>query len=362
MMRQLFMMAMLVGVINPCVWAGEATDYFRAQADRATANLGDTVLYTVEVMVASAQQTTPDIVLPDLLGSFQVQDSITRSSINILNGRTYVVNFKELPLIANHTGVITIPPAKVQWLDPQSRQRVTKETNEVVIQINEASGVTALPTPTPEIGVLRPNKHFAHISLNQWLPILVGSVLIGAVIFGVWYWRHRPVPQPVAPSEPVDPRTPEQRALDALKDAERLKKEGRINELYTLLNMVVRRYLEEAFDFKAQEMTTRELFAEMERLDFKPEFIDRYRPYFNESDFVKFANLVPEKELLDSVDSRARQIILDPDKRIYREPPPPPEGETAPGEGEVPVAQYGEAVASVAPEKAGSGEPKPKSN
>ena len=76
------------------------------------------------------------------------------------------------------------------------------------------------------------------------------------------------------------------------------------------------------FNFKAQEMTTRELLAEMERLDFKPEFLERYRGYFVESDFVKFAHVSPGQDKVENVDLRTRQIILDPDKRVIRQPPP----------------------------------------
>jgi hypothetical protein len=303
-------------------------EYFRAQTDRPVINLGDRVLYTVEVMLSGASQASPEITLPDLSGMFQVQDTVTRSSINVLNGRTYVINFKETYLIANHTGSITIPAAQVQWSDPSSGQRQNRATNPVVIQINEASGTAALPTPTPEIDVLRPNKSFAHISVNQWLPLAIGAVLVAGLFFGVSYLRRRPEPKPVAPPEPVDPRTPLQRALDSLKEAERLKQEGKVNELYTLLSSILRRYLEEEFNFKAQEMTTRELLAEMERLEFKQEFLEKYRPYFLESDHVKFANIKPEKAKIDTVDQRTRQIILEPDKRVVRPPVAPEAAET----------------------------------
>jgi hypothetical protein len=342
MMRPLAVLLVLLSW-GAVAGADNAVDYFRAQTDRATVNLGDQVLYTVEVMIANTQQSTPDITLPELSSLFQVQDTVTRSSINILNGRTYTVYFKEVSLIANHTGNLTIAPAKVQWRDAQKNQVETRSTNAALIRINEASGAAALPTPTPDIGVLRPNKSMAHISLNQWLPLAAGGAACIALIWGVQYVRHRPEKVVAPPPEPVDPRTPEQRALDALAEVARLKQEGKVNELYTALSMILRRYLEEEFNFKAQEMTTRELLEEMARLDFKPEFLERYRGYFSESDSVKFANLTPGQEKVADVDLRTRQIILDPDKRVFRPPQPEPspdqpvEGESSPTE-ETPAA------------------------
>ncbi len=361
MIRKLLMISLCMGMWFTALWAEDPADYFRAQTDRTSVNLGDQVLYTVEVMVASAQQSSPDITPPDLTSLFQVQDTITRSSINILNGRTYVVNFKEVTLIANHTGNLTLPPSEVQWVDPATKQRVVKQTNAVLLQVNEATGATALPTPTPEIGILRSNKSMAHISVNQWLPIALVVILIPALLYGVSYYRNRPIPVPKEPEAPIDPRSPLERALDALKEAERLKQEGKINELYSLLSMVLRQYLEEEYKFNAREMTTRELLLEMEKLDFKTEFVERYRPYFVESDHVKFANLVPDKELIDTIDLRTREIILDPDKRIVRQPPPPEELPALNPDGTTPEA--GESASDVQlASAAGTEESKPESH
>ncbi|NTV52824.1 MAG: hypothetical protein HGA76_07430, partial [Candidatus Firestonebacteria bacterium] len=225
-------------------------------------------------------------------------------------------------LLANHTGDLTILPARVQWRDMAAGRVETRATNPVPIRINEASGTAALPTPTPDIGVLRPNKPYAHVSLTQWLPPAAGVVAFIALLWGKRFLRRRPEKVPAPPAVPVDPRSPEQRALEALEEAVHLKQAGKINQFYTTLSMILRRYLEEEFNFKAQEMTTRELLAEMTRLDFKPEFLERYRGYFLESDNVKFANHTPDREKVESVDLRTRQIILDPDKRVFRTPPP----------------------------------------
>jgi hypothetical protein len=332
------------------VWAGDVVDYFKAQTDHSTVNLGDTVLYTVEVMIANTQPTTPDITLPELAAFFQVQDTVTRSSINILNGRTYTVYFKEVTLIANHTGNLTLMPATIQWRDAQRGHTESRVTNAVLMRVNEATGASALPTPTPDIGVLRPNKSFAHISVNQWLPPVGGAVALAVLLWVLRFIRRPREEEPAEPAEPVDPRSPEERALEALAEAARLKQEGKINELYTLLSMILRRYLEEEFNFKAQEMTTRELLAEMERLDFKPEFLDRYRGYFVESDYVKFAHVSPGQDKVANVDLRTRQIILDPDKRVIRQPPPEavaPEGAAAEaGQAQTPAAPAAPPAAS----------------
>lgn len=298
------------------MFAGQAgaKEYCSAQVSNPNPNLGDTLVYTVEVMTAGEKQFSPDVTLPELGAFFQVRDTYTRSAVNILNGRTHVVHFKEVHLLANHTGEITIPPASVEMIDPASNQRVTVKTNPVVLKVNEATGAAALPTPTPEIDVLRPIKKKAKLSPAQWSPFALGGGLLVVMFSLMYYLRNRPRIEPPAPVEPVDPRTPEERAYEALEAALALKAEGRINDFYTALSSILRRFMAETFAFKAEEATTREMLYAMEQMGFKPQFLEKYRRYFLECDQVKFANILPETKTVETVAPRAKELIEEKDK------------------------------------------------
>jgi hypothetical protein len=307
---------LLGSVLALGLFAGQAgaKEYCSAQVSNSNPNLGDALVYTVEVMTAGEKQFSPDVTLPDLASLFQVRDTYTRSAVNILNGRTHVVHFKEVHLVATHTGDLTIPPASVEMIDPASNQRVVVKTNPVLLRVNEATGTKALPTPTAEIDVLRPIKKNAKISPVQWSPFALGGGLLVVVFSLFYYLRTRPRTPPPPPSEPVDPRTPEERAYEALEAAMALKVEGRINDFYTALSSILRRFMSETFGFKAEEATTREMLYAMEQLGFKPQFLQRYRQYFLECDQVKFANVLPETKTVETVAPRAKELIEEKDK------------------------------------------------
>lgn len=317
-----FAVGLLLGL---AVAAGAATDeYVKAQVDRTEVNLGDPLVYTVEVMTAGEQQSSPDITPPDLSGMFQVQDTFSRSSVSILNGRTHIITFKELHLMANRTGRVTVPPSQVELTDPATGAKVRKETNSLTVWVREATGQAAVATPTPEIGVLRPIKPNAHISLSQWLPFGAAGVGILAVLGTLAYVRRRPEDASPPPA-PDDPRTPEQRALDLLKEIETLRQAGRLKEYFTFLSRIVRRYLGEAFAFKAEESTSDELLREMGRMAFQEGYLAQLRPFLQACDRVKFANVLPDPASAAEMLARARKLIETPEKLT----PPPPSPEPA---------------------------------
>ncbi len=333
MKRFRFLITLIVVLLVVSAGWAEDMEVIKAQVSRETVNLGDTLIYTVEVMTAGEKQFSPDITLPDFSQLFQVTDTFSRSSVNILNGRTHIINFKEVHLIANRTGRIRIPPSTVELIDPGTNQRLVRQTNSVGVQVNESTGKAAIPTPTPEIDVLKPIKKSARLNASQWSPFVIGGGMIVLLFTLMAYLRSRPKGEKPKPAEPVDPRTPEERALEALEAAIHLKTEGKLDEFYTQLSSILRRFMSETFEFKAEESTTREMLREMERLQFKPRFLEKYRKYFIECDQVKFAQVKPPSNSVETMLPRVKDLIGDEDKQDLPEPEPEPEAEQA-GEAE----------------------------
>jgi hypothetical protein len=301
------------------VLPAQAQERIQASVSKLTISLGESVLYQVEVTTAGEKQSTPDITLPPVDNQFQIGEVFTRSAVNILNGQTYITTIKEAQLTAKAKGVVIIPGSQIEMLDSKTNQRTRLTTNPIKMQVNEPTGQTALPTPTPEIDILKPNKTLAGINPSQWLPY---AITLGGLVFFLGfmtYLRRRPQ-KPAAPMKPKDPRTPEQRAMDALKAALKLKADQTLNPFYTSLSLILRRYLAEAFDFKAEEATTNELLAEMEKLEFKSEFLNKCKEYFSELDAVKFAGLTPPQAQVESALPKAQELILSKEKRIPQPP------------------------------------------
>jgi|GEM_PF-3617432 len=318
--------AFLITITMACAlagMAGAATEFIQASVNPTTANQGDEVVYTVEVLTGGERQLTPDIILPDFGGQFQPGEVYSSSKITLLNGKTYIRNMKEAHLIVKAKGVVTIPPAIVEIIDPETKERDTRESNPVDITVNESTGAVAVATPTPVIDVLRPIKNSAHVTVTQWLPYAIGVVVLGLVLGGMYYLKHRPAPAEAPPAEPVDPRTPEQRAMDDLEKAMALKNEGKVNEFYTKLAAILRRFIAESHGVKAEEATSREMLAMMEKKKFKSEFLEKIKKYLQETDRVKFANAQPSADRLEAILPETVELIKAPDK-VEPEPEPEP--------------------------------------
>lgn len=323
-------------MIIPVPASAGLAEYVKAQVSRSTVNAGDALVYTVEVMTAGDKPNSPEITPPDISGSFQVQDVFTRSSVSILNGKTHIITFKEMRLVANHTGRIVIPPSRVEFVRSGTGERTAQESNPVTVTVNEATGAAARPTPTVEIDVLRPIKRSAHLSPSQWLPFAIALVFMLTASAAVTVFKRRPLETPAAEPQPADPRTPQQRALEDLAGTLALKQAGKVKEFYTQLSVVLRRFLAEEYRFKAEELTTDELLQDMQRMEFTPAFLAKFRLYMQECDQVKFANVRPEPAALESAAGRARYLIEVPNKRP--EPQPAPAPVSAPAEPPVPEA------------------------
>ena len=319
----------LLILISGLPLTGEGEEYFRAQVSTPVVDLGDAFVYTVEAMTAGEEQGEPLIELAPLENFFQVQDVFSRSSVNILNGKTHVVSYKEVHAVADRTGELTIPPATVYVLDPDTGGKVRRRTNAVNLTVKTAKGEAAQATPTPEIGVLRPIKKRAHISLAQWMPFAVGLAVIAAMLAAAYVLSRRSRREMGEPQEPVDPRTPEQRALEDLEASRALKDRKEIPAYYFALSAILRRYLREIFNFQAEAATTPELLRELERLECYPDYREAVRDFCQESDRVKFANLPPPDERLATAEQRLRDLIEAPEKK----PEPRPEPEIEPSSG-----------------------------
>ncbi len=297
------------------IWA-DRNEHMQARVNRDQVNLGDTLIYTVEVVTAGARQSTPVIILPKFKEKFQQQDIFSRSTANILNGKTYISIIKEAYLTAHRTGRITIPPSRIDFMDSATGERSVRYTQPVNIVVNQAGGAPAVPTPTPEIDVLRPIKTSAGISAGQWLPMAIGGLMIFLVLGLGAYFRGRSVVSAPEPDLPGDTRTAEQKALEALEQTKDLQAAGKIKAFYTALSDILRLFLAERYAFKAEESTTRELLEKMKDLGFQPDFLDHYRKSCQECDRVKFANFLPELPKLEQAYVQTRQLIQYPKKTV----------------------------------------------
>jgi hypothetical protein len=134
---------------------------------------------------------------------------------------------------------------------------------------------------------IRDIKGFVPVPHSWWWLWLLILLLVLGLVF-VW-WRKRQRPATVA--GPVSPATPAELALAALQ---KLRSENPpVEEFYTRLSGIVRRYIEDRFGLHAPERTTEEFLAEA---SLAPGQMALLGAFLQESDLVKFARHRPGQD------------------------------------------------------------------
>lgn len=121
--------------------------------------------------------------------------------------------------------------------------------------------------------------------------------------------------------EPVDTRTPEERALDELEALRRrqLWQAGKGKEYHTELTDTVRRYIEEATGIRATEMTSEETVEEVESLKLNIES-SLLRAIFTTADLVKFAKSEPLPHEHEASMTQATEFVRQLWQQVKPEP------------------------------------------
>lgn len=127
----------------------------------------------------------------------------------------------------------------------------------------------------------------------RWVLLALAVLAVGFLAW--WLYTHRrKIQEVLGTAEPVDTRTPEQRALDTLEALrnQKLWQGGKVKEYHTELTDAVRRFIEESTTIRATDMTSDETVEEIENLKLKIE-TSLLEDIFRTADLVKFAKSEP---------------------------------------------------------------------
>ncbi len=149
-------------------------------------------------------------------------------------------------------------------------------------------------------------KGFVPLPHNWWwLCLLFGLAAIAALAY--WLWKRK---QPADASNAPPPPTPFELAIRALQ---KLREENPpVEEFYTRLSDIVRRYLEGRFHLRAPERTTEEFLYEVSQDNtLAQEHKDLLGAFLQESDLVKFARHHPEQADIQRALEAAEMFVRD---------------------------------------------------
>lgn len=165
----------------------------------------------------------------------------------------------------------------------------------------------------------------------RWVLLGLG---VAALAFGLWWLltHRKEVQQALTKSEPVDTRTPEERALQTLEALrrERLWQNGHVKEYHTRLTDAVRQFIEESTGIRATEMTSEETVEAVSGQ--WPVVSGQLRSLFTTADMVKFAKSEPLAHEHERSMDEAVEVV----KKLWAEVKPAESEERSEQEEEVP--------------------------
>jgi hypothetical protein len=262
--------------------------------------IGTPFRYTIEVTAP----TGVEVEMPQIgatIGDFQVADFGQEPNREV-DGKTVVQRWYQL--VTYFTGNQNVPGPSVRYRVAGGDWEIARVPDALVFvqSLVDAAGATP-PSDVRDIKgpVARP---------RDYTPLL-WIVAAGLVLVGIALLLMRRFTRPRA-GLLVAPRPVHEVALEALGklQAAHLIEEGRYEEFYVRLSLIVREYIEARFRVRAPEMTTEEfLQAAQRRAQLAPAHRSLLGQFLGEADLVKFARHHPTPSDAERAFDAGREFV-----------------------------------------------------
>ncbi|PIP73439.1 MAG: hypothetical protein COW89_02665 [Nitrospinae bacterium CG22_combo_CG10-13_8_21_14_all_47_10] len=264
-----------------------------------TFTLGDVATYTITVQHdPDIHPNAPDIEPPGGLEFIEKGIHPTKKT----NGQTideYWYKFR-----VDETGLLSIPAIPVTFTAPNPKE--TGKTIEGTILAPEANlevqSLLAIQGSQEGIHDIKSLEEYPLPWLDYSWWALAALALSGLFYFLWRKWKSRPTSLDLPPT--ASTLTPEQLAF---KELEELRNKGwlqigRVQDHFFELSEIFRRYLENRYQFPAQEWTTEEITAHFKHFSGLSEDLKlRARSILTQTDRVKFAKAEQANDEMESV-------------------------------------------------------------
>lgn len=263
-----------------------------AEVDKGTVNIGDRITLRVTADKAPGMEMSFPGSFEDP-GEFTLVGSAPISERGRV-GRQYVMSIYT-------TGAHVIPPLTVGYKTREAVEWNVAESPQVPIEVESVL--------TGEETDIRALKGLIAFGRKWFLYVLALLILLAAGGISWFLWKKR---AERIETEAMRRKTAYEVAYSQLKElkAMDLPGQGRIQEYYTRLSDIVRRYLENRFSLRAPEMTTEEFLDAVKRSSVLiEEHKDILKEFLSHCDMVKFARYGPSPlEMLDSYNAAERMV------------------------------------------------------
>ena len=260
-----------------------------AQRIKATASIDSTNILLgdqVKLFLEIDHPKNVDVIfpnVPDTLAEYIEVLSRSETDTFELDDETFQKQIQSFLITSFDSGSYRIPPF---WFKIDLDDRLDSiPTNGVTLnvysmEIDTTRGPTDIKYP-----------YDAPVTLKEVIPYILGSILILAILFFIFYAiKRRKNNQPifVLPKKPKEPAH-----IIALRELDRIKKEkiwqqGKIKQYYSEVTEALRKYIEDRFEIPAMEQTSDETIESFR----KQKGLLKDKTFANLSQILKLADLV----------------------------------------------------------------------
>lgn len=250
-----------------------------------------TLRYAKELSVALPNITT--------LGPFTVKKLEKTSTLE----GDEIVQSLFFTLTTFSVGETTIPSVRVDFRRPDGTVG-SVVSQEIPVRIRSVldDAIQDIREAKPPMRIMERNYTLL------WIAGVAAALGLAAVMLIRSLRRHEALRQQI----PVAPRSPAEIALQHLESlaGAGLLEKGLWKEYYSRISDVLRRYIEARKSFAAMEMTTAEIFRALKSPSTESSPLGLLRAVLEESDLVKFAKFVPNRDGAREALQGAKRFVI----------------------------------------------------
>jgi hypothetical protein len=253
-----------------------------ASLDSASILIGDQVRLFLEIDHPESVEVQFPMVPDTIQEKIEV---LGRSVIDTfrLQNESYQKQIQSFLITCFDSGSYRIPP---YWFKLNLNGRIDSiPTNGVTLNVH------SMPVDTSKGPTDIKMPYGAPVTLKEVIPYILGIILIGAIIFFIFYAiKRKKSNKPIfkLPKKPAEPaHIIALRELDRIKN-EKLWQHGKVKQYYSEVTETLRKYIENRFEIPAMEKTSDET---LEIFRFRRDLINE-KSLKNLSDILKLADLV----------------------------------------------------------------------
>ncbi|MEO6168380.1 MAG: hypothetical protein ABIO46_15140 [Chitinophagales bacterium] len=303
------MIALILAISQPAVAQEIAIEF---KADSSHIVIGD----YLNVKLTARVPNELTVVMPPVANTVGNMELLNASEIDTAVSSGYKTFTQTYTLSAYDSGTYRAGPQKIIFKDNSG-------TADTVFSDSILISVTTLPVDTAKAFKAIKAPIDVPYTLNEFLPYIIGGIILLAIIAAVAYYvrrRKNQKPKVIQRPKPKDPpHVWARRELKKLED-EKLWQKDESKMYYSRLTDILRMYLEYRYGWFALESTTEKIGEDIERYGMSEDAKKNLLLILNEGDLVKFAKHVPMPDLNVRVMERAYSFIeLTEQKEVVQE-------------------------------------------